>query len=95
MIDNLKNLKKHLQTQISKAKQFDSKWVYILKTEAEKCLELAEAEETLLSPPTHTELEGGGHSWWYVCGECHGMIDNNDLYCRHCGRKVKWDGLPH
>lgn len=48
MIDNLKNLKKHLQTQISKAKQLDSNWVYILKSEAEKCLELAEAEDTIM-----------------------------------------------
>jgi predicted amidophosphoribosyltransferase len=34
------------------------------------------------------EIEGGGSSWWYVCSECHGAIDKNDQYCRHCGRKV-------
>ena len=34
------------------------------------------------------EIEGGGSSWWYVCGECHGTIDRADQYCRHCGRKV-------
>lgn len=92
----IENLIKHLRTQLAVAKQLDdSQWVYITKNEAEKCLELAQAEETLLSAPVHTELEGGGHSWWYVCGECHGAIDNSDLYCRHCGRKCKWDGLPH
>ena len=48
MIDNTKNLKEHLRIQIKKAKQLDSKWVYILKTEAEKCLELAEAEDTII-----------------------------------------------
>ena len=39
--------------------------------------------------PLEPELEGGGSSWWYVCGECHGAIDEHDAYCRHCGRKVK------
>ena len=39
--------------------------------------------------PVEPELEGGGSSWWYVCGECHGAIDENDLFCRHCGRPVK------
>ena len=48
MIDKMKNLKKHLKTQIDKAKQLDSNWVYILRSEAETCLELAEAEETII-----------------------------------------------
>lgn len=90
----IERLIKHLKTQIALSVE-DSDWVYITKNEAKKCLELAEAEDILLSPPTHAEIEGGGHSWWYVCGECHGAIDNSDSFCRHCGRKVKWDGLPH
>lgn len=48
MIDDVKNLKKHLSTQINRAKQLDSNWVYILRCEAEKCLELAEAEDVIL-----------------------------------------------
>jgi len=36
------------------------------------------------------EIEGGGSSWWYVCGECHGTIDSRDQFCRHCGRKIKF-----
>lgn len=35
------------------------------------------------------ELEGGGSSWWYVCGECHGVIGDWDTYCKHCGRRIK------
>ena len=35
------------------------------------------------------EIEGGGSSWWYVCGDCHGAIDSSDRYCRHCGRRIK------
>lgn len=48
MIDNVKNLKKHLQRQIKEANKVNSEWVYILKIEAEKCLELAEAEDLIL-----------------------------------------------
>ena len=48
MIDNLKNLKRHLKAQLATAKSLDSDWVYIRKKEAEKCLELAEAEEVIL-----------------------------------------------
>ena len=36
-----------------------------------------------------TELEGGGYNWWHVCGDCHGAIDQNDNYCKHCGRRIK------
>lgn len=39
---------------------------------------------------TPAELEGGGTTWWMVCGDCHGAIDTNDRYCKHCGVKVKW-----
>lgn len=39
--------------------------------------------------PKEMELEGGGSSWWYVCPECHGPIDQKDKFCRHCGQAVK------
>jgi len=48
MIDKLKNLKKHLKRQIAEADKVDSDWVYILRKEAETCLELAEAEDTIV-----------------------------------------------
>lgn len=37
------------------------------------------------------EMEGGGTTWWYVCPECHGAIDSQDHFCRHCGQAVKRD----
>lgn len=90
-IDQLKNTKKHLRTQIKTANSMGSKFVYILTTEAEKCLELAEAEETLTAKPVVAEIEGDGRSfWWYVCGECHGAVDQGDKYCKHCGRRNLW-----
>ena len=41
--------------------------------------------------PVEAELEGGGSSWWWVCGECHGQISKGDRYCRHCGHEIKWE----
>ena len=91
MKDKLVNTKKHLKTQIDTAKKMDSKWVYILVTEAEKCLELAEAEDTIFMDPVPTEIEGDCRSeWWYVCGECHSSLNPNDKYCHECGRRMKW-----
>lgn len=32
-------------------------------------------------------------SFWYKCGACGGAIEQgDDEFCRHCGKKVKWDG---
>ena len=42
--DGVKNLKRHLKRQIQEADSVNSDWVYILKVEAEKCLELAEGQ---------------------------------------------------
>ena len=86
--DRLKNLKKHLDTQIKAADAMGSEFVYIRKKEAEVCLELAEVEDTIMAEPVPVEIEGGGRSWWYVCGECHTAIDPGDKFCRQCGRKV-------
>ena len=41
---------------------------------------------------TVAEIEGGNHTWWYVCGECHGQIDWHTPICPHCKRKVDWNG---
>lgn len=91
-MDRVKNLKEHLQTQIRKAKSLSSKWVYILEEEAETCLKLAEAEEEILrgSEAADAEIEGGGSTWWYVCGECHTAIDPRDKYCKECGKRIRW-----
>lgn len=37
------------------------------------------------------EIEGGEHTWFYVCGECHGAINRDDKWCKHCGNAVSWD----
>ena len=42
--------------------------------------------------PVEVELEGGGTTWWYVCGECHGSVDYKAKECQ-CGAVLKWDGV--
>ena len=39
------------------------------------------------------ELEGGGSTWWYVCGECHGAVKDGTEVCPHCGSRLSWEGL--
>ena len=43
--------------------------------------------------PVPAEPEGGGPSWWYVCGECHGAIDYKIEECPHCHNQVDWTGF--
>ena len=47
------------------------------------------AEGLKRSIPQKTEMEGGGSTWWYVCPECHGAIDRDDHFCKHCGQAVE------
>lgn len=44
---------------------------------------------------TPAEIEGGGHTWFYVCGECHGAIDSGDRFCKHCGQAVSWQDVTN
>ena len=52
-------------------------------------LELLKAQE-----PVRPAI-GGNQSvdgcWWYICPNCQMAIDTKDLYCRYCGKAVKWD----
>ena len=42
---------------------------------------------------TEAELEGGGSTWFYVCGECHGAVNYQAETCPHCGAILGWDGF--
>ena len=48
MIVHMDRLIKHLKTQIAEANRVKSNWVYITLAQAEKCLELAEAEDVIM-----------------------------------------------
>jgi len=71
-----------LQNRIDEARNKGSKVTTIFISSLSKCLDLLKGQEA------EPELEGGGGSWWYVCSECHGMISEHDLYCKHCGAKL-------
>lgn len=90
MKTNVEKLIKHLKTQIAVSDSMGADFCYITKNEARKCLELAEAEDTLIMTPVHAETEQGEGGWLYVCGECHARLNPHDNYCRQCGRKIEW-----
>ena len=63
---------------------------------SQRCFEEAEtfrrmAEEIVRLEPVKPEIEGGGTSWFFVCGECHTSINPKDRFCRGCGRPLEWD----
>ena len=45
-----------------------------------------------VNEPVEPEFEGGGYSWYWVCGDCHGIIKQGEEVCHHCKRRIKWDG---
>lgn len=42
---------------------------------------------------TEAELEGGGSTWWYVCGDCHGEVKYLEDVCHHCKAVLSWEGI--
>jgi len=42
----------------------------------------------LTKEPAEMEGEIGSHTWWYVCGECRCVVNEDDNYCRNCGRPL-------
>lgn len=41
--------------------------------------------------PVEAEIEGGNSNYWYVCGECRGLIHYKNKFCTECGRPIKWE----
>lgn len=37
------------------------------------------------------EIEGGWPTWWYVCSECHVMIEEEATPCPNCQAEVSWE----
>ena len=40
--------------------------------------------------PQEPELEGGGHTWWFVCPECHLYLERDESECPCCHTKLEW-----
>ena len=71
-----------IEAQLAVSNEIKSDFISLTAAEGKAILKLLEESEA--------EIEGGGTSWWFVCGECHTAIDNKDNYCRECGRKIVW-----
>jgi hypothetical protein len=37
------------------------------------------------------EVEGSDYNWWYVCGECHGLLNPYEDRCPHCKSYISWN----
>ena len=47
----------------------------------------------LILTPVPAEIEGGDKTYYFVCGECHGVIGSKDKFCNHCGYEISWVGF--
>lgn len=89
LIDDLKKIEKQYTDIATRLRTEDPKSSYAIWKTAESCRKAAEELERLIPAPA--EIEGGGTSWFYVCGKCNKAINYKDKYCRECGREVKWE----
>lgn len=90
MIENLKAIEGYFTRMAIGLRESDPKESFRMFKCSEVCGKAA--EELQAGENVEPEFEGGGHSWWWVCGECRTMIDERDKFCRECGRRLKWDG---
>lgn len=37
------------------------------------------------------EFSDDDGSWWYECGNCLNPVDCHDVFCKYCGKRLKWD----
>lgn len=76
---------KRLNAQIKNAHKENNDFAYIPVGTAKLIVELLE-----INKREKAEMEGGGSSWWDVCGECHTSINKTYKYCPQCGREIDW-----
>ena len=72
---------------LESAIELSNSMVHLRKEHAKAILELLKEQEAVEPKKESDDYPG---SWWYVCGNCGGVIDWHDMYCRHCGQAVKW-----
>ena len=90
LIEDLKDMERGATEAARGLRETDPKLSYTCFSVAEASGKAAEELKALIPMPA--EIEGGGSTWFYVCGECHGSIDTHDKYCRHCGHPIDWSG---
>lgn len=85
----------HMKVMGQNAAKMDDVMMYVM-TRKDCEVVMAAAELLAVQEPVKPEIakaqEPDGHvSCWYVCGQCNMPIDTRDVYCRFCGRAVKWN----
>lgn len=48
-------------------------------------------ESEQVETAVHPEIEGSRYNWFYVCGDCHCVINWKEQVCPHCGRRIDWN----
>ena len=80
---NREKLVTAIRSQIEVAAEVESDFITLTVAEGKAILNL------LKEPPVEVEIEGGGNTWWHVCGDCRGSVDTQDRFCKHCGKPLK------
>ena len=91
LIENLKAIEGYFMRVAVSLRDSDPRESFRMFRCNQECRKAKEELEKQI--PVKAELEGGGSTWWVVCGDCHGAIDESDRFCRHCGRLIEWDGM--
>ena len=53
---------------------------------------MAEQCETIPDKEGMTpDIDGGGVTWYFCCGECRRSIQQGWKFCPECGKRVKWE----
>lgn len=74
-----------LQNRIDEARNRCAKTTVVFTKTLTQCMEIIKR-----NVPVEPEAEGGGVTWYFVCGECHTAINPCDKYCSECGKRIKW-----
>ena len=91
MVKKLKSLADFYMKMAKQERKENSGFSYMAFDNAEVikvAADYIEKEEKRKEPAT-IEYEGDAKSaWWWVCSECHGVINDLDLFCKHCGKPL-------
>lgn len=75
-------IRKTIESQLAVANETKSDFISLTVGEGKAILKLLEDAEA--------EIEGGGMTWFFVCGNCHTSLNEHANFCHECGRRIKW-----
>lgn len=96
MLENVKEELKRFAKEVAKQRDLDIKEIEFDVKDSEKLrgykdvwmtVKMKEKEE---KDGVEPELEGGEPHWFFVCGECHTLLNRGQEKCPECGRRILW-----